>query len=567
MPNLFARRTYLSDVAGRIDYISNPLRQEHCLATYDTASDLLGGQYWQILAKESQAAFEQFSAKTRTVKSKSGDLIEQELQCKEAQELFFLLGNELLDRMTPDQILKTACDKISQKIGRPVTGALHLNKAMKSLHLHVIFADRELLQEPVVKVAERNLFFNAEGKRVYKKGEILDADKQLLPGCRIVKKGEIYESRCFGSVDERMLDQEWLKDLKTNCILALRNGELKGNVEITEYDPSTGKLPQQYIGNRADEEIAGRIAEYNALVREYNDAVDAGVISHDDAMMIQKTLLGSKNKNRDITWYINQIRKFLQEEREQEERARRSLDNLMGDAGRRSAAGTYGRYWQVYSATRDSTWEAFIQGQRAEFKAIRGCRADRQALFLKNSHMAYDRHGCEVGLRLNSRTSLEKAGYFERRDEIDGQIKKHQANLGALRKYQEVAKGRQRIVRALLIAGAEKDVVDAAMRNYQEAMGLLQSYAINPESDYEHRRLKAAQWSLGQAQARADRYIKQLEEEKLREETPLEQVADQEYQAFKAGMDPVAADGDVAVSTQPRQAEASHAAGNTERAR
>ena len=90
MPNLFARQTSLTDVKGRLDYIGNPLRQEHLLATYDTASHLLGGQYWEKLAEESQTTFEQFGVKTRIIKTKSGKQIEQNLHCCEAKEIFFL---------------------------------------------------------------------------------------------------------------------------------------------------------------------------------------------------------------------------------------------------------------------------------------------------------------------------------------------------------------------------------------------------------------------------------------------------------------------------------------------
>ena len=325
MTNLFARNVALTNVAGRLDYISNPLKQEHLLSTYDTASDLLDGQYWQILARESQAAFEQYGAKSRTV-TRAGKIVEQQLQCEEAREVYFLLGNEILDRMTPDEALKKACDAVSQRIGRPVTGAMHLNKSTRSLHVHIIYSDRELLQDPIIKVAERNLFFDAQGKRCYKKSEILDENKQLLPGCKIIAKGEIYESRCFGSVDKRMLDKDWLKDLKTNCILELRNGELKGDIEITEYDPSTGMLPQQYIGNRVPDDKAAEISEYNVLVREYNAAVLDGIISHEEAMDLQCAVLGSNDRNGELAWIMEQIREIIEEEREENGKEKKKIN-------------------------------------------------------------------------------------------------------------------------------------------------------------------------------------------------------------------------------------------------
>lgn len=560
MPNLFARQTALTDVCGRLDYISNPVRQENLLSTYDTAADLLDGQYWEILAKESQAAFTQHGEMTRRVKDKkTGEIVEKELSCVEAREMIMLVGNELLNRMTPDEILQTAVDTVSEKLGRPVSGALHLNKTTSSLHIHLIYAERELLKEPVVKVAERNLFFDAQGKRHYKKSEILDENKQLLPGCRIVKKGEVYENRCFGAADPKFSRKGWLKDMKTDCILALRNGDLKGDIEITEYDPSTGMLPQQYIGNRARPEVAAKIAEYNALVREYNAAVQDGVISHESAMAVQEELMLSRSKNPDITWYITQIREILEEERayQEQQKKKSSLSAQVSGAESKKKTGSLdgnyeGAMWQKYRNVRDETWECFIRGQRAEFKAIQGCWAARKELDFQNSHVVLDRDGNEAGIRLNSPAKLQESGYYEKRDEIKSQLKQHKAQLNTMRKYQEVAKGRQKIVRALLIAGADRSVVDAAMKNYDAAMTQLQNYVNDPEGDFENRRLKVAQWSLAQAQARADAYIKKLEQEKLQEESRLEVIAEKEYQEFqKTGTVSSGAGGDPGARTAP----------------
>ena len=46
--NSYCRQTKLSDIGGRIDYISNPDRQEHLYATYDTADP----EFWKMLKEE-----------------------------------------------------------------------------------------------------------------------------------------------------------------------------------------------------------------------------------------------------------------------------------------------------------------------------------------------------------------------------------------------------------------------------------------------------------------------------------------------------------------------------------
>ena len=51
----FIRQSKLSDVAGRIDYISNPKRQEYLYATYQTEG--VTPEFWKNLARENQLDF------------------------------------------------------------------------------------------------------------------------------------------------------------------------------------------------------------------------------------------------------------------------------------------------------------------------------------------------------------------------------------------------------------------------------------------------------------------------------------------------------------------------------
>ena len=51
----FIRQSKLSDVAGRIDYISNPKRQEYLYATYQTEGAT--PEFWKNLARENQVDF------------------------------------------------------------------------------------------------------------------------------------------------------------------------------------------------------------------------------------------------------------------------------------------------------------------------------------------------------------------------------------------------------------------------------------------------------------------------------------------------------------------------------
>ena len=65
----FIRQSKLSDVAGRIDYISNPKRQEHLYATYQT--DGATPEFWKNLARENQLDFKASGTAGKCIKDGS----------------------------------------------------------------------------------------------------------------------------------------------------------------------------------------------------------------------------------------------------------------------------------------------------------------------------------------------------------------------------------------------------------------------------------------------------------------------------------------------------------------
>jgi hypothetical protein len=288
MPNLYVRHTVLTDLGGRIDYISSPKRQENLLAVHDGAADKAEGTYWRQLAAECQEGSKYTAAGKKTV---------------EGRELHLALSNSLLDRMTPEDIARELAESFEQRYNRPAIVAIHWNKTKSNLHAHLIFSERELLKEPKEKVAPRALFFDEQGKRRYKKAEILDDQGDVRPGCRIVAKGEIYERKIFGPVDRQFGDkhQAWLKTMKTEWLLPLRNGKLQGDVEITEYDPSSGKLAYQHVGNKAQNMKNGttkeQIEEYNAEVKTWNRNMDRGLLPVPVAEELGAKVSRQKQKN------------------------------------------------------------------------------------------------------------------------------------------------------------------------------------------------------------------------------------------------------------------------------
>lgn len=321
MPKLFVRQTALSNIGGRIDYISNPDRQENLLAVHDGADDA----FWRQLAQECKLASKHSVPGTK---------------CVQGRELIIQLSNSLLQRLEPGDVAKLLSERFEERYNRPCIVALHLNEKRNNLHAHLIYSERERLSEPKEKIAPRALFFDEHGKRQYKKSTVLDENGKLRPRCKIVEKGEVYERRLFGPVDPQFSSKSWLKELKSEWLLPLRNGELRGDVEITEYDPSTGELPQQHIGTRvfkAAPEIAAKIEDYNEDIKTYNQLVENGVISHPAALMVQKKERRTK-KGKGITLkkMLQSLLEFLNKGRNQlpapgtEERKSKLDDQIAG---------------------------------------------------------------------------------------------------------------------------------------------------------------------------------------------------------------------------------------------
>lgn len=319
MATLYARQTALPNLLGRINYISSSKRQENLLAFHDGAAGSLNAKYWRLLALESQAAFDRHGEKTRIIKDrKTGELKEITLKAVQGREIHGKLPNSLLERLEPAEIAKILADDFQQLHGRPAAVAVHFNKKRTNLHFHLIYSERELLQEPLVKVAERNLFFDETGKRQYKKAAILGTDGELRAGCRIVKKGEIYEKRFFGNADQRFSSRGWLKSVKTNWLLPLLNGKLAGDVAYQEFDHESGKLPQIHVGNGPKEDVLDMA---NVYIRQFNLWYDQGKITKKEAKEISKAYRSAPLESRD-----GLLCAFLDEVREKEERRKRSVD-------------------------------------------------------------------------------------------------------------------------------------------------------------------------------------------------------------------------------------------------
>ena len=255
--NSFIQLSKLNNVRGRIDYITNPERQENLYATCETVQR----SFWKTLAIENQQDFQ-----------KSGSAG----KCIEARELIIALPESFI-KYQPEKLLKIFTEKFKQKYGVECISALHHNKKKTNYHIHLIFSERELLEKEEVKTASRNLFYNENRKRVRTKKEIQDEFGKIRKGCTIVPKGEIYERHSFGNKKVCFKDIEFLSEIKKYYTNMINYYVKNPNEKLTVFDRDSVYIATKKIGKNNPK--AEQIKKDNAVRQEWNKIADVALVA------------------------------------------------------------------------------------------------------------------------------------------------------------------------------------------------------------------------------------------------------------------------------------------------
>lgn len=104
----FVMMSKLSDVRGRVNYISSPERQEYLYAVYSTVED----HYWELLAEQNQKDFRRSGTNGK---------------CIEGRELIIMLPPSLME-YDHEVLLKYITTVFTEKYDVGCCAALHHNK-------------------------------------------------------------------------------------------------------------------------------------------------------------------------------------------------------------------------------------------------------------------------------------------------------------------------------------------------------------------------------------------------------------------------------------------------------
>jgi MobA/MobL family. len=267
--------TKIPRLKGRISYIISPLRQENLYAVHETTER----KFWSQLVKCNQEEF-----------AKSGT----EGRCIEARELIIALPEEFVD-YPAESMLDIFTTRFKEHYGVECISALHHNKKRTNYHIHLIFSERKKLNEPVEKIATRNMFYDESGKHVRTKKEILGEDGQVRKGCKIVAKGEVYERKLFTTKDARFKDEKFLAEVKQSYtdLINLYVGD--DEKKLTVFSRDKTYLPMKKIGKYNPKEA--EIVEDNERRSKWNEEVDRALVSgvpEGQIVEIRKTEIGKK---------------------------------------------------------------------------------------------------------------------------------------------------------------------------------------------------------------------------------------------------------------------------------
>ena len=267
----------LTNLKGRISYISSKARQENLYAVYETTDR----KFWMELAKCNQEEFK-----------KSGT----DGKCIEARELIIALPESFVD-YEPDKLLKLFTEHFKQNYGVECIAALHHNKRKTNYHIHLIFSERKLLDEPVEKIATRNMFYDENGKHVRTKKEILDESGQLRSGCKIIPKGEVYERNIFTIKDSRFKSDSFLDEVKRSYTDLINIYVKNDKQKLKVFDRNGVYLPTKKVGKNNPK--AEQIRTDNQYRTMWNQTVDRALISgvpEEQIMEVKQSEIGQNAK-------------------------------------------------------------------------------------------------------------------------------------------------------------------------------------------------------------------------------------------------------------------------------
>ena len=109
------------------------------------------------------------------------------------------------------------------------------------------------------------------------KKEILDGDGNIRKGCKIVKKGEVYERKIFTIKDGRFKQESFLNEAKVFYTDLINQMVIDDKDKLSIFDKNGPYLATKKVGKNKPK--AEAIKANNEIRMEWNRAVDRAIVS------------------------------------------------------------------------------------------------------------------------------------------------------------------------------------------------------------------------------------------------------------------------------------------------
>jgi hypothetical protein len=269
----------VTNVVGKVNYISSSDRQEYFYAVHDTSSS---ANFWNQLADYNRMQFQ-----------KSGALG----SCIEARQLIIALPAEFTN-YDPCMIPTLFANQFKEKYKVECVAALHYNKTKTNYHVHLVFSERSWNPNSTeITTAPRNIYFNENGKRVRTKKEVTDANGTVRLGCYFIPKGCTYDSTSFSNKNKYFKSPTFLHEIKVSFTDLINEYVNDDKNKLQVFDRNSPYLPTKKIGKNNPK--AAVIEADNKLRQEWNQTVKTALavnLPMESILRIKRNDIDSKVK-------------------------------------------------------------------------------------------------------------------------------------------------------------------------------------------------------------------------------------------------------------------------------
>ena len=213
-----------------------------------------------------------------------------------------------------DDVVQLFTKIFHARYGVECSAALHHNKAKTNYHIHLIFSERKPLDNPQVKIASRNMFYNEKGKHVRTKKEILDKNSNIREGCSIIPRGEVYESHLFDVKIEHFKSKAFTSEVKEMYTKLMNQYVKEESQKLSVFQPGGVYLATKKIGKNNPK--AAEIRADNAARQEWNRTVDVALVEgvpEEDILKVKQEEITAKTVQsiRTHGWLPDRLRQII----------------------------------------------------------------------------------------------------------------------------------------------------------------------------------------------------------------------------------------------------------------